>query len=113
MRPLPTRNRRPSSSAGPAAVPTAAAAASQRASGTTSSFLSGVRAALALDAERRLGLEPGAKALERGDERVDLVERVLPLRSRADRELEVDRVHAVGDAELHSRRRDPMPAHSP
>ncbi len=56
-------------------------------------------------AKLRLGREPGAEALERGDEGLDLVLRVLAERRRVHRELEVDLVRAVGDPQLEPRRR--------
>jgi hypothetical protein len=59
--------------------------------------------------ELRLGREAGTEALERDDQRLDLVERVLALLGRVDRELEVDLVDAVGDPQLQPRRRQAAP----
>jgi hypothetical protein len=64
-----------------------------------------VGAALALDAERRLGLEPGAEALERGDGVLILYSEFLSRLGRVDRALEVDLVRSVGDPKPESRRR--------
>jgi hypothetical protein len=47
--------------------------------------------------------ETGAEAAERAEERVDLEQRVLAQLGRVDRELEVDRVRAVGDLEHEPR----------
>src|SRR5207248_8783999 len=61
----------------------------------------------------RLGQDAGAEALERGDQRLDLVERVRPELRRVDGELEVDLVRAVGDPEPKARRRQPPAAELP
>src|SRR3954468_23507337 len=50
--------------------------------------------------ELRLDGERVAEALERGEQGVDLEQGVLAKLPRRERELEVDRVHAVGDLQL-------------
>src|SRR5262245_49101327 len=66
-------------------------------------------APLALLRELRLVGERVTEALQRSQQGVDLEQRVLAQLRRDQRELEVDRVHAVRDLELQAR----MPAAAP
>src|SRR5262245_26117978 len=97
-----TRSRRPSSRTGRSAAPTAARGACRDAAGTssrTSFHVCWIESLETTALLRQLGLrgETVAEAAERRDQGVDLEERVLLELGRAERELEVDRVDAVGD----------------
>ena len=65
--------------------------------------------ALPLLAEVGLGLEAVPEAMERAEQGVDLVERVLPPIVGLDAELEVDLVVAVADPQPQARLRDSAP----